>query len=183
MLLFGSPSIFPAMYIDLKPENLLLADKVDDTSVMLADFGFARYVPDDGLKTRCGTVSLSFVCQGQGVLLGFDTFVSHAILVFLAIAGLRRPRGAGSQLSLQRECRYVVGGLSFIHASWWYVFLIERNFDVLEGDAFSSPERIVFCLQGIPRSRIKITKDCSGRLEGLISLFMRCIGRYIFFVD
>lgn len=42
---------------DLKPENLLLADKNDDTSILLADFGFARYVPEEGLKTRCGTVS------------------------------------------------------------------------------------------------------------------------------
>jgi serine/threonine protein kinase len=46
--LFASP--------DLKPENILLRDMLDDSSVLLADFGFARYVPEDGLKTRCGTV-------------------------------------------------------------------------------------------------------------------------------
>jgi serine/threonine protein kinase len=40
----------------LKPENILLRDMLDDSSVLLADFGFARYVPEDGLKTRCGTV-------------------------------------------------------------------------------------------------------------------------------
>jgi serine/threonine protein kinase len=40
---------------DMKPENLLLSDKVDDTEILVADFGFAKYVPEEGLKTRCGT--------------------------------------------------------------------------------------------------------------------------------
>jgi serine/threonine protein kinase len=40
---------------DMKPENLLLREKVDDTEILLADFGFAKYVPEEGLKTRCGT--------------------------------------------------------------------------------------------------------------------------------
>ena len=38
---------------DMKPENLLLRDAMDDTSILVADFGFAAYVPEDGLKTRC----------------------------------------------------------------------------------------------------------------------------------
>jgi calcium/calmodulin-dependent protein kinase I len=40
---------------DLKPENLLLKEKGDDAEILVADFGFAKYVPDEGLKTRCGT--------------------------------------------------------------------------------------------------------------------------------
>uniref|UniRef100_A0A7S2Y4M6 Protein kinase domain-containing protein n=1 Tax=Entomoneis paludosa TaxID=265537 RepID=A0A7S2Y4M6_9STRA len=40
---------------DLKPENLLLLDKKDDSTILVADFGFAKYVPDDLLRTRCGT--------------------------------------------------------------------------------------------------------------------------------
>lgn len=40
---------------DLKPENLLLRSLLDDSEILLADFGFASYVPDGGLKTRCGT--------------------------------------------------------------------------------------------------------------------------------
>jgi serine/threonine protein kinase len=40
---------------DMKPENILLRSPDDDSSILLADFGFAKYVPDDGLKTRCGT--------------------------------------------------------------------------------------------------------------------------------
>lgn len=41
---------------DLKPENLLLISKDDDTSVKIADFGFATYVPKGGLEERCGTM-------------------------------------------------------------------------------------------------------------------------------
>ncbi|ETW06246.1 CAMK/CAMK1 protein kinase, variant 1 [Aphanomyces invadans] len=42
---------------DLKPENLLLTSKLDDASIKLADFGFAKRVDmhDEGLKTACGT--------------------------------------------------------------------------------------------------------------------------------
>mmetsp|Transcript_11164 Transcript_11164/g.26867 ORF Transcript_11164/g.26867 Transcript_11164/m.26867 type:complete len:729 (+) Transcript_11164:171-2357(+) len=40
---------------DLKPENLLLLDKKDDATILVADFGFAKYVPEDLLRTRCGT--------------------------------------------------------------------------------------------------------------------------------
>lgn len=41
---------------DLKPENLLLKDMIDDTNIRVADFGFARKIPDGGyLHTRCGT--------------------------------------------------------------------------------------------------------------------------------
>ncbi|GKY99644.1 hypothetical protein MPSEU_000918400 [Mayamaea pseudoterrestris] len=40
---------------DLKPENLLLRSLMRDSEILVADFGFASYVPDGGLKTRCGT--------------------------------------------------------------------------------------------------------------------------------
>lgn len=42
---------------DIKPENLLLVSKYDDTSLKLADFGFAAEVKEEhsGLKTPCGT--------------------------------------------------------------------------------------------------------------------------------
>lgn len=41
---------------DLKPENLLLRDSMDDTAILVADFGFASYVNQrDKLTTKCGT--------------------------------------------------------------------------------------------------------------------------------
>ena len=41
---------------DLKAENLLLASKDDDTTLKIADFGFAKACPhDEALKTQCGS--------------------------------------------------------------------------------------------------------------------------------
>ena len=40
---------------DLKPENLLLASKTDDTSIRLADFGFACNVRDRLVTDQLGT--------------------------------------------------------------------------------------------------------------------------------
>ena len=40
---------------DLKPENLLLVSRIDDVTVKLTDFGLAKSITEDGLKTFCGT--------------------------------------------------------------------------------------------------------------------------------
>jgi len=43
---------------DIKPENLLLEEKDDDTSIKIADFGFAkRVVKKNSLRTLCGTAA------------------------------------------------------------------------------------------------------------------------------
>jgi serine/threonine protein kinase len=39
---------------DLKPENLLLASKDNDTDMKIADFGFAKHISEP-LNTVCGT--------------------------------------------------------------------------------------------------------------------------------
>ncbi len=40
---------------DLKPENLLLADPQDDSSIRIADFGFAVSVLNGYVTDQCGT--------------------------------------------------------------------------------------------------------------------------------
>lgn len=41
---------------DLKPENLLLSSRISDTSIKIADFGFAKFAPGEySLTTMCGT--------------------------------------------------------------------------------------------------------------------------------
>jgi serine/threonine protein kinase len=40
---------------DLKPENILLASRTNDIIVKITDFGLAKSITDDGLKTFCGT--------------------------------------------------------------------------------------------------------------------------------
>ena len=46
---------------DLKPENLLLRSETDDSSIKIADFGFAKVVKSpQSLKTQCGTPVSAF---------------------------------------------------------------------------------------------------------------------------
>ena len=40
---------------DLKPENILCDSRTDDITVKLTDFGLAKSMTEDGLKTFCGT--------------------------------------------------------------------------------------------------------------------------------
>jgi serine/threonine protein kinase len=40
---------------DLKPENLLMANKYDDSNVKIADFGFAKHAEGLTLTTQCGS--------------------------------------------------------------------------------------------------------------------------------
>jgi serine/threonine protein kinase len=101
---------------DLKPENLLLKDAFDDSSILLADFGFATYVPEDGLKTRCGTPA--FVAPE--ILLGnrYNELVdmwSVGCLIFMLIGGYP-PFQDESQAGLFRKIR---GGDFTFHDCYW----------------------------------------------------------------
>jgi calcium/calmodulin-dependent protein kinase I len=59
-------------HCDLKPKNLLLQQKDDDSSVMLADFGFARKVySPNSLTKQCGTPY--FVAPEILLRKGYDT--------------------------------------------------------------------------------------------------------------
>ena len=59
---------------DLKPENLLLRSETDDSSIKIADFGFAKIVRSpQSLKTQCGTpVSLLLFYRMCVVSLGLS---------------------------------------------------------------------------------------------------------------
>lgn len=46
---------------DLKPENILMRSKTCDTSIVISDFGLAKQVSSEGLKTFCGTGFVSIV--------------------------------------------------------------------------------------------------------------------------
>jgi serine/threonine protein kinase len=73
---------------DMKPENLLLKDTVNDTSILVADFGFAKYTPEEGLKTRCGTPA--FVAPEILVGSAYNTQVdmwSVGCLIYMLIGG------------------------------------------------------------------------------------------------
>jgi len=73
---------------DLKPENLLLKGKWDDAAIMLADFGFAKHIPNEGLKTRCGTPAFVApeIIKGQVYNQQVDMW-SCGCLIFMIIGG------------------------------------------------------------------------------------------------
>lgn len=73
---------------DLKPENLLLRDENVDSNILVADFGFSKKIPHQGLKTRCGTPA--FVAPE--ILIGAPYYHqvdmwSVGVLLFLLIGG------------------------------------------------------------------------------------------------
>jgi calcium/calmodulin-dependent protein kinase (CaM kinase) II/calcium/calmodulin-dependent protein kinase I len=90
---------------DMKPENLLLRDVMDDTSILVADFGFAAYVPEDGLKTRCGTPAFVApeVLIGHRYTQQVDMW-SVGCLLFMLIGGYP-PFQAESHKGLFRKIR------------------------------------------------------------------------------
>jgi len=73
---------------DMKPENILLRSLDDDSSILLADFGFAKYVPDDGLKTRCGTPAFVApeIINKRSYSTGADMW-SVGCLIYMLIGG------------------------------------------------------------------------------------------------
>lgn len=73
---------------DLKPENLLLQAVDVDSNILVADFGFSKKIPKEGLRTRCGTPA--FV--SPEILVGAPYFQevdmwSVGVLLFLLIGG------------------------------------------------------------------------------------------------
>jgi serine/threonine protein kinase len=73
---------------DLKPENLLLKGRWDDAAILLADFGFAKYIPDEGLKTRCGTPAFVApeIVQGLSYNQQVDMW-SAGCLIYMLVSG------------------------------------------------------------------------------------------------
>jgi tRNA A-37 threonylcarbamoyl transferase component Bud32 len=100
---------------DLKPENLLLANTFDDCEILLADFGFACLLPEDGrLTTRCGTpgryrMSLVYV---------YDDETEQTLNYFLhlddTMISLRRPR-SHYWCALRLQMRFVEYRMSYIY--------------------------------------------------------------------
>ena len=101
---------------DMKPENLLLKSQHDDSSILLADFGFAKYVPESGLKTRCGTPA--FVAPEIIVGKAYNTQAdmwSVGCLIFMLIGGYP-PFQDDTHRGLFRKIR----GANFtFHKTYW----------------------------------------------------------------
>mmetsp|Transcript_9393 Transcript_9393/g.28051 ORF Transcript_9393/g.28051 Transcript_9393/m.28051 type:complete len:714 (+) Transcript_9393:193-2334(+) len=109
---------------DMKPENLLLKSSHDDSTILVADFGFAKYVPDEGLKTRCGTPA--FVAPEILVGKPYNTQVdmwSVGCLIYMIIAGYA-PFRDETHRGLFRKIR---GSNFSFHDAYWRNVSIEAK--------------------------------------------------------
>lgn len=73
---------------DLKPENLLLAEPKVDTSVKLADFGFATSVRDGPVTTQCGTPGYVApeILKGKPYKTSVDMW-SIGVIIYILLGG------------------------------------------------------------------------------------------------
>ncbi len=84
---------------DLKPENILLASKTDDTSLKVADLGFAKVLKGKNqlLSTPCGTpgyVAPEVIAQGTpSYTVACDVWSMGVILFILLCGCVWAPRG------------------------------------------------------------------------------------------
>jgi len=108
---------YPIVHRDLKPENLLLLDLVSDTSILVADFGFARFLKDDEkCHTRCGTPAY----VSPEILLGlpYDQSTdlwSIGCLLYMLVSGYA-PFQAPHHRALFRKIR---AGDFVFHEQYW----------------------------------------------------------------
>jgi len=102
---------------DLKPENLLLEDLITE-KVYFADFGFARHVTEEGLKTRCGTPAFVApeIVLGRRYKQPVDMW-SIGVILFMMLGGYN-PFAEGAE-DLRTLFRKVRAGDFTFHQSQW----------------------------------------------------------------
>mmetsp|Transcript_51876 Transcript_51876/g.70734 ORF Transcript_51876/g.70734 Transcript_51876/m.70734 type:complete len:851 (+) Transcript_51876:2-2554(+) len=80
---------------DLKPENILLVNKTSDINVKITDFGLAKRVEAEGLKTFCGTPQYFApeVLKRQGTVFGAGRYGYEAdmwsmgVILYVVLTG------------------------------------------------------------------------------------------------
>jgi len=104
---------------DLKPENLLLEDIITE-KIYFADFGFARHVTEEGLKTRCG--SPAFVAPeiilGRRYQCSVDMW-SIGVILFMMLGGYPPFHMDGGGSDLRLLFRKIRAGDFTFHESQW----------------------------------------------------------------
>jgi len=108
---------YQIVHRDLKPENLLLEDLITE-NVYLADFGFARHITQEGLKTRCGTPAFVApeIILGRHYKYSVDMW-SIGVILFMMLGGYNPfAERAGDLRSLFRKIR--AGDFTFHQSQW-----------------------------------------------------------------
>mmetsp|Transcript_46802 Transcript_46802/g.114104 ORF Transcript_46802/g.114104 Transcript_46802/m.114104 type:complete len:744 (+) Transcript_46802:145-2376(+) len=104
---------------DLKPENLLLEDMISE-KIYVADFGFARHVVPEGLKTRCGTPAFVApeIVMGRSYHAAVDCW-SMGVILFMLLGGYPPFHIPGGNKDLRLLFRKIRAGDFTFHESQW----------------------------------------------------------------
>eukprot|EP00980_Cylindrotheca_fusiformis_P016948 scaffold5159_cov112-Cylindrotheca_fusiformis.AAC.2 len=152
---------------DLKPENLLLKGRWDDAAILLADFGFAKYIPEEGLKTRCGTPAFVApeIIKGQHYSSQVDMW-SCGCLIYMIIGGYP-PFQDESHRGLFRKIR--AADFTF-HKKYWSNVSVEAK-ELISGMMTVNPKTRLTCQQALEKAWITVdeTQLSSRDLSGSIS--------------
>jgi serine/threonine protein kinase len=160
---------------DLKPENLLLKGQWDDAAIMLADFGFAKYIPDEGLKTRCGTPAFVApeIIKGQAYKQQVDMW-SCGCLIYMIIGGYP-PFRDETHRGLFRKIR--AADFTF-HKKYWSNVSIDAK-QLITGLMTVDPKVRLTCKQALGTTWLEVdesqlsTRDLSGSISEIKSFDAR----------
>jgi len=103
---------------DIKPENLLMVETDDDTSIKLADFGFAkRVVSDLSLSTLCGTAQYVAPEILDFQIDGYDErcdMWSVGVVTYILLGGYAPFEGEPDELA-----QFIIRGEYEFHDKYW----------------------------------------------------------------
>jgi len=103
---------------DIKPENLLMVEADDDTSIKLADFGFAkRVVSDLSLSTLCGTAQYVAPEILDFQIDGYDErcdMWSVGVVTYILLGGYAPFEGEPDELA-----QFIIRGEYEFHDRYW----------------------------------------------------------------
>ena len=131
---------------DLKPENLLLLSKEDDYHIKIADFGFARRVPQPNcLMTRCGSAEYMApeVVNSQRYDERADNW-SVGVIVFTLLGGHNPFLAPTVHLTFQqiRQAAYV------FHPDYWDGISPDAK-NLIRQFLIADPERRLTCQKAL----------------------------------
>jgi len=103
---------------DIKPENLLMVEADDDTSIKLADFGFAKRVTGDlSLNTLCGTAQYVAPEILDFNVKGYDErcdMWSVGVVTYILLGGYAPFEGEPDELA-----QFIISGDYEFHDKYW----------------------------------------------------------------
>lgn len=137
---------------DLKPENILLVSRENDIDVKLTDFGLAKLVTDDGLKTFCGTpqyfapevLRRRHTVAGRGRYGKQADMWSLGVILYILLSGMP-PFDVSSGLDSVADAK-----ISFPQDKWW-------------GISEEAKDLVRKLLMADPKKRISVKDACKHK--------------------